>query len=93
MCFVLITHDVADYAAWKIGFDAAANKRKTAGEIEYQLLHERDDKNQIVHFSRWQSYARAKAFFESDEIRNLRIELGVTEPTFVYLNELEQGVL
>jgi hypothetical protein len=36
--YVLIIHEVADYAAWKIIFDQASAIRKNAGERSYQVL-------------------------------------------------------
>lgn len=51
MPHVLIIHEVADYAAWKIIFDRAAGIRKEAGERTYQILRYESDPNKIVHFS------------------------------------------
>ena len=93
MTYVLITHEVIDYAAWKAGFDQASDLRKSAGEIEYQVLRFENDPNKIVHFSKWQSQDQAKEFFESDKVKEIRKELGVKDPVFVYLEELEQGML
>lgn len=62
MAYVLITHEVDDYAAWKKGFDQSSTLRKFAGETEYQVLRYEDEPNKIVHFSKWQSLAQAKVF-------------------------------
>ena len=91
MYYVLIMHEVADYAVWKKGFDQAHDMRKSAGELEYQVLTNKDGPNKIVHFSKWQSHDQAKAIFESDEVKKIRRELGVKGPEFFYLNELESG--
>ena len=93
MPHVLIIHDVADYAAWKTIFDAAAGMRRDAGEISYQLLKHQGDANRIVHFSRWRSLAAARAFFESERLVEIRRQAGVQAPEFLYLEELEHGVL
>lgn len=93
MKYVLIIHEVDDYAVWKKGFDMASDLRKSAGEIDFQILKYDDDPNKIVHFSKWQSLDRAKAFFESDKVNTIRKELGVKAPKFIYLEELENGVL
>jgi hypothetical protein len=55
MQYVLIIHEVEAYPAWKLVFDQAADIRKCAGEIRYQLLRYDDDANSIVHFSEWSS--------------------------------------
>lgn len=93
MQYVLITHEVEDYAHWKKGFDNAAGLRKNAGELEFQVLRYEADLNRVVHFSRWRSLSAAKSFFESEEVEKIRSDLGVKRPEFVYLNQEEAGSL
>ena len=93
MQHVLILHEVEAYPAWKRVFDQASEMRKSAGEISYQLLRYTDDANHLVHFSAWSSLAQAKRFFESPELVEIRKKAGVKAPTFLYLEEIEQGVL
>jgi quinol monooxygenase YgiN len=68
MNYVLIIHEVADYATWKEIFDTASTIRKEAGETAYQVLKYENDPNKIIHFSRWTSSANAKKFFESPKL-------------------------
>jgi len=91
--YVLIIHEVENYAFWKKIFDHAADIRKAAGEVSYQVLKFEQDANKIVHFSQWTSLENAKAFFESPELVKIRQEAGVKAPEFIYLNELESGTL
>ncbi len=93
MQYVLIIHEVENYQAWKQVFDQAAAMRKNAGEISYQLLRYDTDANNIVHFSQWSSLERARKFFESPELVEIRRKAGVKAPDFIYLQELEHGVL
>ena len=93
MQFVLIIHEVADYPAWKSVFDQAAAMRAAAGEVSYQVLKFQDDPNRIVHFSRWRSLDAARAFFESDALVDIRARAGVRAPQFIYLDQLESGIL
>jgi len=93
MEYVLIIHEVEDYAAWKKIFDDAASIRKSAGELSFQILKSDDNPNKIVHFSKWSSLSRAKAFFESAELIEIRKQAGVKAPEFIYLEQLEEGVL
>jgi len=90
---VLIIHEVESYPAWKAVFDQAADIRKKAGEISYQLLRYETDANNIVHFSHWSSLENARRFFESEELIEIRKKAGVKAPTFIYLLEIERGVL
>ncbi len=93
MEYVLITHTVKDYKAWKQVFDDAASIRKAAGEQSYHVLRDENDANRVVHFSRWASIAQAKAFFESPKLVEIRRQAGVEAPEFNYLHSLEQGIL
>lgn len=93
MEYVLIIHEVEDYEAWKQIFDNAASIRKEAGEQSYQVLKYDNNANKIAHFSQWISIANAKAFFESPQLVEIRRQAGVKAPEFIYLEELEAGVL
>lgn len=93
MQYVLIIHEVEAYPAWKAIFDQAADIRKNAGEISYQLLRYDNDANNIVHFSEWASLDQARRFFESNELVEIRKKAGVKAPNFIYLHEIERGVL
>ena len=93
MQYVLIIHEVESYPAWKAIFDQAADIRKKAGEISYQLLRYDTNANTIVHFSLWSSLDNARRFFESDELVEIRKKAGVKAPEFIYLKELERGEL
>jgi heme-degrading monooxygenase HmoA len=93
MPHVLIIHEVEAYPAWKAVFDGAADLRKRAGEISYQLLRYDQDANRLVHFSAWSSLENARRFFESPELVELRRAAGVKAPDFLYLEEIERGVL
>ncbi len=93
MQHVLIIHEVEAYPAWKNIFDQAADIRKRAGEISYQLLRYDNNANNIVHFSEWSSLDNAKRFFESPALIEIRRKAGVKAPTFIYLEEIERGIL
>ncbi len=93
MQYVLIIHEVEAYPAWKVIFDQAADIRKNAGEISYRLLRYDNDANNIVHFSEWVSLDHARRFFESSELVEIRKKAGVKAPNFIYLHEIERGVL
>lgn len=93
MQYVLIIHEVKDYQAWKKVFDNAASIIKQAGERSYQVLKYEHEPNKIVHFSAWTSTTDARRFFEAPELVKIRAEVGVKAPEFIYLEQLESGVL
>lgn len=93
MKYVLIIHEVQNYEIWKQIFDAAAVRRREAGELSYQVLRDAHNRNKIVHFSKWSSLVDARAFFESSALEEIRRQAGVESPEFIYLEQLEAGVL
>ncbi|TGL56505.1 antibiotic biosynthesis monooxygenase [Leptospira ognonensis] len=93
MKFVLVIHEVEDFARWKIFFDLAENLRKKAGEKTYQILKFEKQETKVVHFSQWSSFDAARNFFESAEVIQIRKEAGVKTPEFFYLESLEEGIL
>ena len=93
MKWVLITHEVDDYAAWKAVFDDAAELRRAAGEREFFVLSAETDPRSVVHFSRWISLDAARAFFESPALVEIRGRAGGRAPSFSYLDELKRGSL
>jgi quinol monooxygenase YgiN len=93
MKYVLIIHEVEDYIAWKKIFDNASAIRKEAGELSYQILKYENEPNKIVHFSVWSSLEQAKTFFQSPKLIKIRAEAGVKSPDFIYLEQLETGIL
>ena len=93
MQHVLIIHEVESYPVWKTVFDQATEMRKQSGEISYRLLRYENQENRIVHFSEWSSLDTARCFFESPELVEIRRKAGVKAPEFIYLHEIERGVL
>ena len=93
MQYVLIIHEVEDYDSWKQVFDRAAQMRQEAGERTYQVLKYEHNARKIVHFSAWTSLDNAKRFFESPQLVKIRQEAGVKSPEFIYLEQLESGIL
>lgn len=93
MNYVLIIHEVEDYKNWKKIFDNASQIRKEAGEISYQVLKYENEPNKIAHFSVWSSLENAKQFFESPKLIEIRKAAGVKSPEFIYLEQLDYGIL
>ncbi len=93
MPYVLIIHEVADYAAWKQVFDQASEMRKEAGERSYQVLRYATEPNRVVHMSAWTTLASAQEFFESPRLVEIRLKAGVKSPEFIYLEQVESGSL
>lgn len=93
MKYILIIHEVEDYIIWKKIFDNASLIRKEAGEISFQVLKYENEPNKIIHFSAWSSLEKAKSFFQSPKLIKIRADARVKLPDFIYLEQLETGIL
>ena len=83
--YVIVTHPVKDFDAWKKVFDEFEQARKEAGELSAIVLRHADDPNVISVLNTWTSVDAAKAFLASEEIKTGMGEAGVTAPpTFVF---------
>ncbi len=47
----------------------------------------------VAHYTEWSSLDPAHSFFESTELVEIRRKAGVNAPHFIYLQEIERGVL
>lgn len=74
MIYVLIIHEVKDYAALENVFNNATSLRKKASEISYQVLKYISKQNKIVHFAKWNSHENARKFFESPKLVQIRLK-------------------
>ena len=85
--YVIVTHPVKDFDAWKIAFDQLEQLRKEAGEQNAVVLRHADDTDTVSVLNTWTSIDAAKAFITSEEIKKEMGEAGVTAPpTFVFAN-------
>jgi heme-degrading monooxygenase HmoA len=92
MPHVLVIHDVDDYSVWKEAFDTASGLLREAGELEFQVLVDTANPDRVVHFARWESVEKARAFFQSREVEEIRRRAGVRSPDFIYLDLKDSGI-
>ena len=85
--YVIVTHPVKDFDAWKNVFDQFEQLRKEAGELTAVVLRHQEDPNVVSVLNTWTSVEAAKTFVASEEIKKGMGEAGVTAPpTFVFAN-------
>ena len=70
-------HDVADYAAWKKGYDDFAHYQKTHGVIHESVYQSTDNSNDITVIHDFNNIAEAKAFAASEDLKVSMSKLGV----------------
>jgi len=77
MSYVLIRHEVANYAKWKRVVQAASAWRKTSGEKSFQVFRSSAAPNDLTVVCRWDSTARMRKFVESADLRERMKQAGV----------------
>lgn len=88
MPYILVQHSVENYDKWKLAFDDHGTTRKSAGSKGGYVLRDETDPNQVTILLEWDNLANARAFAESDDLREAMQRAGVTGPPSVhYLNE------
>lgn len=81
-------HKVADYAAWKKGFDMFYNERLMAGELSAEVSTLQDDPNTVCIVSEWASPDAPKAFFARPELAATMQKDGVIgKPTVLIISK------
>ena len=87
MAYLLVHQSVADYAKWKQVFDEHQAMREAAGSKGGQVLQSADDPNKVIVMMEWDSIENARAFAQSDDLRQAMERAGVTGPPDIhYLN-------
>jgi heme-degrading monooxygenase HmoA len=80
MINVLIHHEVADYAAWKLVFDSNLDWRQKQGERGCRIFRGVEKANDLTLFFEWESLDSARAFLASDELKAKMASAGVQGP-------------
>ena len=86
MAYLLIRHQVADFAKWKTAYDAHLAARQTAGLKEKHLLRNVDNSNEVVVLFEVEDLKRAQAFVGSSDLREVMQKAGVIDkPDILFL--------
>jgi len=90
MPHLIVLHKIRDYSSWKAVFDQHGTGRAAAGSKGGTLYRKSDDPNDIVITFEWDSTENAEAFLNSDNLRDIMQEAGVTgQPEFIFVDKLE----
>lgn len=85
--YVLIRHRVRDFAEWKKAYDQHLAKRTEATVKERHLLHSASDPNEVVLLFEIGDMKRAKAFTESQDLKDTMQKAGVLDrPDILFLS-------
>lgn len=79
MTYTMIRLTVADYAKWRVGFDAAASARKALGATgNDQIYRESENPNAVVAVLEWKDEKKAREWFQSPTLKQAQQSAGVT---------------
>jgi hypothetical protein len=79
MINLLIRHTVADYAKWRVGFDAHEAARRAAGATGvYQIYRDLENPSQITTMLEWNNTENARKFADDPAVREALKAAGVT---------------
>ncbi|MDA4124073.1 MAG: antibiotic biosynthesis monooxygenase [Thaumarchaeota archaeon] len=84
MTTVLVRHKVEDYAKWKSEYDTLDSFHKTHGVRSAQILRGTDNPNELVVISEFDDAATARAFVQSDELKQIMQRAGVADKPDIY---------
>jgi quinol monooxygenase YgiN len=74
---MFVRHEVADYAAWRKGYDDFKATRAKLGATSQAVYRSTDDPNDLTVTHDFKSVAQAKAFADSAELKDAMKKAGV----------------
>jgi len=77
MATLFVRHKVADYTAWRKGYDAFDAKRRSMGVTSDGVYQLDGDPNEVTAYHEFATMAAAKAFAASPELREAMTTAGV----------------
>ena len=77
MATLFVRHNVADFAAWKKGYDGQKNLRDSGGVTSDGVYQSADDPNDITVYHEFPTIEAARAFASSDDLKAVMQALGV----------------
>jgi quinol monooxygenase YgiN len=91
---VVIRHQVADFDTWKAAFDEHEDARREAGCLGHHINRAKDDPNLVTLYLAVENVERAKAFADSDDVRNLMAQAGVVSaPELTWTTPVREAVV
>jgi hypothetical protein len=79
MSHLLIRHKVADFARWKLVYDAHLPARERAGLTEKHLLRSVENQHEIIILYETADLKKAHAFVASSDLLEAMQKAGVTD--------------
>ena len=77
MATLFVRHKVKEFGAWKAGYDAFDQERKTLGVTGHGVYQSDDDPNEVTLYHHFKSLDEAKAFVDSPRLKEVMEKAGV----------------
>ena len=78
MIRMFVRHTVSDFTQWKRAYDDFDGERKTMGVVGDAVHKSADDGNDVTAWHDFQTLESARAFVESERLREVMSAAGVT---------------
>lgn len=83
---VIITHGVADFAAWRAGYEKAETVRQSGGIVGHAVNQSKDNPNEVVVYHQAETPEAVTAFTSRPELKSAMQAAGVTgAPSFQFV--------
>jgi quinol monooxygenase YgiN len=82
---LFVTHEVADYAAWRTAFDEFQGKAHKMGVTSGAVYRSVENPNEITVTHTFKSAEKAKAFVQSPELKAAMEKAGVKGPPHIWI--------
>ena len=88
MIYLNVRHTAADYAKWRVGFDAHEPARRAAGATGIQQVYrDLENPNAVTIIMEWDSAEKARKFAQDPALREVMEKAGVIgAPEVRFLN-------
>lgn len=89
MATLFVHHKVQDYPTWRKFFDEATLTRTRFGSTGQQVYCSPTDPNEITILTEWKDISGAKAYAQSNELKEVMQNAGViSQPDVMFLDEV-----
>lgn len=85
--WMMVVHEVKDYAAWRAVFDSGLSVRHGAGELGFDIIRYPATPNDIIAIFQWDTADRARAFVYDPAVRNAMKAAGVLSDPVVTFHD------
>ncbi len=91
MIYLLVRHNVEDYAKWRPVYDGHEAFRKQIGSKGARVLRDANDPTNVVVITEWANEQDAQNFAESPNLHETMGRAGVVgKPDIYYLEEIDR---